>query len=101
MTLGPVGTDAQPFSVIAAANNRHDLNKFILPILSILSRGRPSAPGTALFNRVLKNTPMCRLFKNVQMQGAQKPKSKAYTRNTSSDEICSATPQASVFQQPV
>ena len=35
------------------------------------------------------------------MQGAQKPKSEAYYSNTSNDEVCGATQQMSVFQQPV
>ena len=55
----------------------------------------------SLVSRLLKNTTMGRLFKNAPMRGTQKSKSEAYTRNTSSDEICSATPQRCVFQQPV
>jgi hypothetical protein len=50
--------------------------------------------------RVLKNTLFCRLFKNAYMQGAQKTEERGVSRNTLSDEVCSATQQMSVFQQP-
>jgi hypothetical protein len=39
------------------------------------------------------------LFKNVQMQGAQKTESRGVYRHTSSGVVCSATQQMSVFQQ--
>jgi hypothetical protein len=39
------------------------------------------------------------LFKNVQMQGAQKTESRGVYRHTSSGAVCSATQQMSVFQQ--
>jgi hypothetical protein len=34
------------------------------------------------------------------MQGAQKHQERGVYRNTLSDEVCSATPQMTVFQQP-
>ena len=40
------------------------------------------------------------LFKNVQMQDAQKTESRGVYGNTSSGAVCSATQQMSVFQQP-
>jgi hypothetical protein len=40
-----------------------------------------------------------RLFKNVQMQGAQKVESRGVYEYTLSGAVCSATPQMSVFQQ--
>jgi hypothetical protein len=40
------------------------------------------------------------LFKNVQMQGAQKIEPRGVYRNTSSGAVCSATQQLGVFQQP-
>jgi hypothetical protein len=40
------------------------------------------------------------LFKNVQMQGAQKTESRGVYRYTLSGAVCSATQQMSVFQQP-
>jgi hypothetical protein len=49
----------------------------------------------------LKNALLCRLFKNGQMQGAQKHQERGVSRNTLSDEVCSATPQMAVFQLPV
>ena len=40
------------------------------------------------------------LFKNVQMQGAQKAEMRGVYFHTLSGAVCSATPQMSVFQQP-
>jgi len=40
------------------------------------------------------------LFKNVQMQGAQKTEPRGVYRYTLSGAVCSATQQMSVFQQP-
>jgi hypothetical protein len=40
------------------------------------------------------------LFKNVQMQGAQKAEPRGVYGNTLSGAVCSATQQMSVFQQP-
>jgi hypothetical protein len=40
------------------------------------------------------------LFKNVQMQGAQKTEPRSVYRHTLSGAVCSATRQISVFQQP-
>jgi len=40
------------------------------------------------------------LFKNVQMQGAQKAELLGVYFHTLSGAVCSATPQMSVFQQP-
>jgi methylenetetrahydrofolate--tRNA-(uracil-5-)-methyltransferase len=40
------------------------------------------------------------LFKNVQMQGAQKTEPRGVYEHTSSGAVCSATQQMSVFQQP-
>jgi len=40
------------------------------------------------------------LFKNVQMQGAQKIELRGVYRYTLSGAICSATQHMSVFQQP-
>jgi hypothetical protein len=39
------------------------------------------------------------LFKNAQMQGAQKAHCEAYCKHTLSGAVCSATQQMSVFQQ--
>jgi hypothetical protein len=39
------------------------------------------------------------LFKNVQMQGAQKVEPRGVYEYTLSGAVCSATPQMSVFQQ--
>jgi hypothetical protein len=41
------------------------------------------------------------LFKNVQMQGAQKTELRGVYRYTLSGAVCSATQQMSVFQQPI
>ena len=41
------------------------------------------------------------LFKNVQMQGAQKTEPRGVYGYTLSGAICSATQQMSVFQQPI
>jgi hypothetical protein len=41
------------------------------------------------------------LFKNVQMQGAQKTEPRGVYEYTLSGAVCSATPQMSVFQQPL
>jgi hypothetical protein len=41
------------------------------------------------------------LFKNVQMQGAQKTEPRGVYRYTLSGAVCSATQQMSVFQQPI
>jgi hypothetical protein len=49
-------------------------------------------------NRVLKNTPRGGLFKNVQMQGVTKTEERGVYRNTSSDEVCSATQQMSILE---
>jgi hypothetical protein len=49
----------------------------------------------------LKNSLVGRLFKNAQVQGAQKTEERGVYENTSSDEVCSVTQQVSVFQQPV
>jgi adenylylsulfate kinase-like enzyme len=40
------------------------------------------------------------LFKNVQMQGAQKTEPRGVYEYTLSGAVCSATQQMSVFQQP-
>jgi hypothetical protein len=40
------------------------------------------------------------LFKNVQVQGAQKIEPRGVYGNTLSGAVCSATQQMSVFQQP-
>jgi hypothetical protein len=40
------------------------------------------------------------LFKNVQMQGAQKTEPRGVCKYTLSGAVCSATQQMSVFQQP-
>jgi hypothetical protein len=40
------------------------------------------------------------LFKNVQMQGAQKTEPRGVYGYTLSGAVCSATRQMSVFQQP-
>ena len=41
------------------------------------------------------------LFKNVQMQGAQKTEPRGVYEYTLSGAVCSATPPMSVFQQPL
>ena len=41
------------------------------------------------------------LFKNVQMQGAQKTEPRGVYGYTLSGAICSATQQIRVFQQPI
>jgi len=58
------------------------------------------AAGIRMRSGMLKNTPLRRLFKNGQMQGAQKLKERGVYGNTLSDEVYSATQQMSVFQQP-
>jgi hypothetical protein len=40
------------------------------------------------------------LFKNVQMQGAQKTEPRGVYGYTLSGAVCSATQQTSIFQQP-
>ena len=49
---------------------------------------------------VVEKTHVLGLFKNVQMQGAQKTKPRGVYEYTLSGVVCSATQQMSVFQQP-
>ena len=49
---------------------------------------------------VVEKSHVLGLFKNVQMQGAQKSEPRGVYLNTLSGAVCSATQQMSVFQQP-
>ena len=51
-------------------------------------------------SEVIEKPPVSGLFKNVQVQGAQKTESRGVYGYTLSGEVCSATKQMSVFQQP-
>jgi len=51
------------------------------------------------FNGVVEKPYVWGLFKNVQLQGAQKTGPRGVYRYTLSGAVCSATQQMSVFQQ--
>jgi adenylylsulfate kinase-like enzyme len=54
-----------------------------------------------LSKRVVEKPLVWGLFKNVQMQGAQKTEPRGVYRYTLSGAVCSVTQQVSVFQQPL
>jgi hypothetical protein len=43
----------------------------------------------------------CGLFKNAQMQGAQKPEPRGVYFHTLSGAVCRATQQMGIFQRPL
>jgi hypothetical protein len=45
------------------------------------------------YNRVLKNIPLGKLFKNAQMQGAQKTEERGVYRNTSGEKATGSEPE--------
>jgi hypothetical protein len=53
----------------------------------------------SIFSALVITKETCGLFKNVQMQGAQKTEPRGVYRYTLSGAVCSATQQMSVFQQ--
>jgi len=53
-----------------------------------------------IHSEVIEKPPISGLFKNAQVQGTQKTESRGVYRYTLSGEVCSATKQMSVFQQP-
>ena len=58
-------------------------------------------PSTKRFNAAMKNTAVLRAVHKRSGTRRVKTESRGVYRNTSSDEVCSVTPQMRVFQRPV